>query len=254
MLFLLSKLVSIFLKPMVWTILCILFSFLTKREKRKKRLLCLGISILFIFSNPALINIVMSLHEGQIKPLGSLKGTYDYAIVLGGFSNLNYANDTPYTMNERGNRLMTTLELYNKGIAKKILISGGSGEVWNKSDSEAIVVRRFLINLGLPEEDIVIEPKSKNTYENAKFTKEILDQIQPNSNNILVTSAFHMPRAQRLFAKQGVSFDTYPTDFIKRPLNRPDHIFIPSAKAMWTWELIIKEWVGMITYKLAGKL
>lgn len=254
MVFYLSKLLYVFLKPLVWIIFFFTLSFFSKKEIRKKRFFIFGFSVLVIMSNPGLQNKVLSWYEGECIPIKDVKDNYDYVILLGGFSNLDRSSGNGYSMNERGNRLMTSLELFKSGKADKILVSGGCGDIWLEKESEAIVVQDFLIKLGLDSSSIIAEPKSRNTYENAVFTKKLLDQINPNAKCLLVTSAFHMPRAKRLFEKQGINITAHPTDFINRPLNRPDHIFIPSSKTLWTWEFIIKEWIGITLYKIVGKI
>lgn len=254
MTFYLSKLVFIFLKPLVWILLSFLIAFFIKNRKWKKRLITLGISMSFVFSNPALINLTLRAYEGESQPLNSINETYDYVIVLGGFSNLDRGAGTAFSTNERGNRLWTTLEIYHAGKAEKILVSGGAGDIWQDKESEAVVVRDFLYRMGVDSNDVVIESRSKNTYENAVFTKELLKGTQSNPRCLLVTSAFHMPRARRLFEKQKIDITPYSTDFMNRPLNRPNYIFIPSGKMLWLWDSIIKEWVGMISYKAMGRL
>lgn len=254
MLFYLSKLLYIFLKPLVWVTFSFICFFVFKKKVWKQRFLGFGVLVLLAMSNPGLQNIVLKWYEGESTPLSAVTADYDYVILLGGFSNLDKASGMGYSMNERGNRLMTTLELYKSGKADKILISGGAGDIWQDKESEAVVVKNFLIGLGLDSMDIITEHKSRNTYENAVFTRQLLQQIKPNAKCLLVTSAFHMPRAKGLFLKQNIHITAYPTDFINRPLNRPDHIIIPSSKALWTWEFIIKEWIGITLYRMAGKL
>ncbi len=255
MLFYLSKIVFIFLKPITWIVFLSLLSLITKRKKLRKWATLGSISLIIFFSNPAILNLVLSIYEGQATPFHQLDNDYDFVILLGGFSNLDKEDGTAYSMNERGNRLLTTMELYKQGNAAKILMTGGSGDIWQDKASEALVVQDFLLRMDMDSSDILVESKSRNTYENAKFTKELLNELQQgNAKCLLVTSAFHMPRAKRLFIKQGIDITPYPTDFMNRPLNRPDHIFLPSGKTLWLWDLIIKEWVGIISYRIAGKL
>lgn len=254
MAFYLSKLVFIFLKPVVWILLSFLIAFFIKHKKWKKRLVILGIGMSFVFSNPALMNLTLRAYEGEQQSLNSINETYDYVIVLGGFSNLDKGAGTAFSTTERGNRLWTALEIYQAGKADKILISGGAGDIWQEKASEAVVVQDFLYRMGIDSNNIVIESKSKNTYENAVFTKNLLEEINPTAKCLLVTSAFHMPRARRIFEKQKIDIVPYSTDFMNRPLNRPNYIFIPSGKMLWLWDTIIKEWVGMISYKMMGRL
>ena len=100
----------------------------------------------------------------------------------------------------------------------------------------------------------MIESNSKNTYENAVFTKKILDSLKINGNFLLVTSAYHMPRAMSVFKKAGFKNITpYLTNRIsgKRRFSF-DHLLIPNPDALFNLQFLIHEWVGYIIYKIKG--
>lgn len=252
--FYLSKLVYIFLKPVVWCCVSFLIALLFRKKQIFKKIILIPCLLMVVFSNPLLFNTVAGWWEGGKLPINDIGVDYDYVILLGGFSDYLPALEGQYLLNTRGNRLVASLELYRAGKAPKILISGGSGDIWEKRPSEAMQVKAFLLRMGLPEGDILVEPNSRNTYENALFTKKLLAASQPDAKCLLVTSAFHMPRAMRLFKKQGVDATPYATDFMARPPNRPDNIIVPSAQTLWYWDVLIKEWVGMVVYWMKGDL
>src|SRR5258706_7873052 len=81
------------------------------------------------------------------------------------------------------------------------------------------MVKKFLVEIGIPPEDIIIENKSNNTYENAIFTKEILQRDFPNGRFLLFTAAFHMRRAVACFKKVGMEVTPYGTDRYSGPRN-----------------------------------
>ena len=100
---------------------------------------------------------------------------------------------------------------------------------------------------------ILIEVKSRNTYENAKFSAELLSDLGIESNLLLSTSSTHMYRSALCFKKQGVNFDTFPVDQVS--YNREltlDTLFIPNAKTLQNWYDLIHEWLGIVSYKIAG--
>ena len=107
------------------------------------------------------------------------------------------------------NRLLTAVRLQRK-LGVPILLSGG--QVYEDTGAEAKIARRILIDLGVPEEQILVETRSINTTQNARYSAEIL-RTQGLTQPILVTSAFHMKRAVLNFKKQGIDVVPYPADY-----------------------------------------
>ncbi|MBQ1416500.1 MAG: YdcF family protein, partial [Selenomonas sp.] len=107
------------------------------------------------------------------------------------------------------NRLLTAVRLQKK-LAVPIILSGG--QVYSDSGPEAVIAKRILMDLGVPEDKIIVESKSINTTQNAKFSTEIMRERGLNKP-ILVTSAFHMRRSVLNFAKNGMEVTAYPSDY-----------------------------------------
>ena len=108
---------------------------------------------------------------------------------------------------------------------------------------------------GVPDSVITVEPEAVNTYENAVKTAEILNRDFPNQKYLLITSAFHMKRSELCLKKQNITFDTFPAGYLTdRPNFNFENVVIPSAAALGKWEHLIKEWVGIATYKVMGYL
>ena len=107
------------------------------------------------------------------------------------------------------NRLLTAVRLQRK-LGVPILLSGG--QVYEDTGAEAKIARRILIDLGVPESKILVETRSINTTQNARYSAEIL-RAQGLTQPILVTSAFHMKRAVLNFKKQGIDVVPYPADY-----------------------------------------
>ena len=108
------------------------------------------------------------------------------------------------------NRLLTSVRLYRK-LHVPILLSGG--QVYSDTGAEAKIASKVLKSLGVDDNDIIVETRSINTTQNAKFSAEILQQ-KKLSKPILVTSAFHMKRAVLNFEQQGIDVIPYPTDYM----------------------------------------
>ena len=102
-------------------------------------------------------------------------------------------------------------------------------------------------------EDILIEDISRNTYENAKYAKELIIDHELKGPFLLSTSACHMRRSLACFDKQELQVDAFPVDYLsgKREFN-PDRLFRPKSHVLKSWNALIHEWVGFLFYKIAG--
>ncbi len=253
MFFVLSKTLFFLLTPINWIVGLLLYSFFGKHEKRTRRAFKWALMILVILSNPLLSNTIFKWWEDEAVPVAELEGVYDIAIVLGGFADVNeYPRDRLH-LGEGADRLTNALELYKMGKVRKILITSGSAMVVGEKVSEGKITGDFLSRIGIPESDVIIEPNSRNTHENAVYTAKILKEQYPDARCLLITSAFHFPRAGRAFKKAGVTFTPYPTDILSDNFKAtPSKLILPSVSSLNTWQMLIKEWVGLAAYKVLG--
>ncbi|MFT3705987.1 MAG: YdcF family protein [Agriterribacter sp.] len=252
--FILSKLLTFLLNPMLWVIFFLLWGLFTKKEKRKKKCYITAVALLFFFSNPFIIKKLILLYQAErydLKP-GEV---YSAGILLGGFSGMNKTDNKTY-FNENGDRFIQTAELYKTGHIKKIIVAAGDASIINKNDfREADFAQQQLVNLGIPPADIWIDRDSRNTAENAVNAKKIIDSVHLTPPFLLITSAIHLPRAQKTFTKAGVTVRGYPCAFMVTPFESyafEDYV-IPSGGAMKNWSIYLREVVGMLMYKLTGK-
>lgn len=254
MFFVLSKILAFFVRPLVWIIFCFLASYFLKRPRLKRGLFWTGIFMLILFSNSYISNRVMLWWE-PAPVLFKTLGQYDVAIVFTGVTKGSKSPDDRVYFNMDADRITHTLQLYNEGKVKRILVSGGLGFQQKTSSTAAERLRSFLVMAGVPDSDITVEPDAANTYENAVNSAKILKEQFPNQRYLLVTSAFHMKRASLCLEAQGISFDKFPAGFrTDRPTAKFDDIFIPRSSAIDRWEVIIKEMAGIATYRLIGYL
>lgn len=209
--------------------------------------------MLLVFGNSFLINELLSLWEIPATPLSEINQTYDVAIVLTGITSIDQKPRDRVYFNRGADRLMHALQLYKIGKVKHILISGGSGNIVGSKESEAEELAEVLKMCGVPGKDITVENKSRNTRENALFSAQVLGEKFPNQSYLLITSAFHMRRAEGCFQKAGVPVTTFTTDFYSAPRKfTPDRLLIPSEGALGKWYLLCHEILGFLTYKLIG--
>jgi uncharacterized SAM-binding protein YcdF (DUF218 family) len=160
-------------------------------------------------------------------------------------------------INDAGDRILYAAQLVKQGCAPRLIISGGNVPFMRRiGGSLARVNRRLLTGpLSVDSSVILLEQNSRNTYENAVFTKKMLDSLQFSPSVILVTSAMHMRRAAALFTKAGCTVFPAPTDYRADVPYRfhPVYIF-PNAAALYNSTCALHEIYGIIAYKLLGRL
>jgi uncharacterized SAM-binding protein YcdF (DUF218 family) len=178
--------------------------------------------------------------------------TYETGIVLGGM--VQYDRDFDrLQFSGSSDRLLQAIELYKRRKIKKIFFTGGSGSILHADIKEAPLVKRYLLTIGIPEEDIIIESESKNTRENAVNTRHIIDSLSLKGPFLLVTSAFHMRRSLGCFKKVGLDVVSYSTDrYSGKPMFVFDNLFIPSTQALEDWDLLLHEVTGYWVYHVSG--
>ena len=254
MFFILSKILAVFIQPITWILSCLIGSVLVRGMKWKKRLFFTGVALLLLFSNQYLSNRMMLWWESAPVPIASLD-TYDVGIVFTGVTKGSKRPRDRVYFNLGADRITHTLQLYNEGKIKHILISGGLGFQQVSNSVAAERLRSFLLMANVPDSVITVEPMAVNTYENAVKSAEILNRDFPNQKYLLITSAFHMKRSSLCLAKQDIAFDEFPAGYLTDyPTMNFDDLFMPKSDAILRWEKLSKEWVGIMTYRLMGYL
>ncbi|MEI2417703.1 YdcF family protein [Orrella sp. JC864] len=174
----------------------------------------------------------------------------DAIVVLGGHTANSRANwFEAYDPKTARPRIDRAAELYKAGRAGKVVLSGGAleGQV-----SEAQGMAHGLRQLGVPDSALILENSSRTTYENAALTLQTL-QDHDIRTVLLVTSALHMPRAMAAFRKQGIAVVAAPNvPQIVPPQNPPLPRWWPDMRTMDASRSIIKEYVGLMVYRLRG--
>jgi len=253
MFFFLSKTLSYLLKPLVIITGLFVLSWTLKNPKWKKRLFITAISLLLFFSNDFIANEVMRAWEIRLTRFDDIKKKYEYGILLCGVAKIEVEPRDRVYIGAAADRVNHTLELYKRGFIRKILISGGSGRLFNVDEKEADQLSSLLQIMGVPREDILIENLSRNTHESAVEVQKMLAGITTRDQCILITSAFHMRRSIACFNKVGWSTDHFCADIWSHNRNfYPDTLIVPKTEAIAVWNLLLKEWMGYISYSLVG--
>ncbi len=251
MFFILSKLLRVFLTPVFWMFALFVIALIVKQKKLKIRFYFTSVLLLIIFTNPFIADEFMRQWEVPAVQHEELL-TYDVGILLTGMCTYDKQFDRT-NFNQASDRMLQCMDLYHKGIIRKIFISGGSGKVREPDFLEAKLIYDFLVQSGIPKEDIAYETVSRNTHENAVESARYLQPENSYETYLLITSAFHMRRAAACFANEGFEFACYSTDrFTGDRKFHIEHLIIPNASALNRWDVLFREWTGIIMYKLKG--
>jgi uncharacterized SAM-binding protein YcdF (DUF218 family) len=168
--------------------------------KNKKKLIYIAIGVLYIISTPIFSNNFFKLVEGNEyrKPISAIDSA-DAIVVLSGMLEINEVGDSNYVEWEDPDRFFGGIALFKAGKAQKLIFTGGKMP-WDKAKkTEGDVLKEYAISNGIPSEKIFVTKDVENTADEAVAVKGL---IKPSKRIILVTSPYHMYRAQRLFEKQ----------------------------------------------------
>jgi uncharacterized SAM-binding protein YcdF (DUF218 family) len=256
MFFLISKLSAFFLTPsnLLGALLCAgAILIWTRFYEVGKRLLSVGVFLLAVFGIfPTASLLLLPLTE-RFPAWTNQDGDPDGIIILGGGGinpQISVARNTVEVSNSAA-RVTSVAELARRYPRARIVISGGSGELFGIAASEAPLIARLLESFGVAPDRIVFEDRSRNTAENALFSRDL---IKPRRGErwLLVTSAYHMPRAVGCFRRVGFMVEAYSVDW-----QTPGWIALTSitnlSEGLSRTDLAVHEWLGLIAYWITGR-
>jgi uncharacterized SAM-binding protein YcdF (DUF218 family) len=243
----LHKILPTFVLPIMLVIIVILIGL----TRDKKKIIYIALGVLYIMSTPIFSNNFFKLVEGREyrKPISTIDSA-DAVVVLSGMLEINEVGDSTYIEWGDPDRFFGGTSLLKAGKAQKLVFTGGKMP-WDKAiKTEGAVLKEYAIANGILSDKIFVTKDVENTADEAVAVKEL---ISPSKRIILVTSAFHMYRAQKLFEKQGFIVIPYKVDY-KSERNKEITIldFLPSSKYLKNVETGLREIMGRILYRLKG--
>jgi uncharacterized SAM-binding protein YcdF (DUF218 family) len=208
--------------------------------------------LLWLAATPWLSRSVQSLLEHRAgEAIAESLPRADAIVVLGGTLLPPDASGGAANLSSAADRLVYAAQLYALGKAPVILISGGNS-AGAASNAESVHAGALLASWGIPESAILTETESINTYENAVYSKLMLDQ-HGLKTVLLVTSAMHMPRALATLRSAGINATPAPTDFeASGPGPSGLDAWIASPAALEVTSRVLKEYVGWLVYRNRG--
>lgn len=201
------------------------------------------------------IGVVLTVPlEARFPRWDPARGAPTGIVVLGGaVSPILSAVHRQVALNDSAERITAAVELARKYPNARIVFSGGNASLFPGRLREATFAARQFEDLGLPPGRVELEPESRNTEENAVFTKRIVEP-KPEERWLLVTSAMHMPRAVGVFRQAGFPVEAYPVDY--RSAGWRDLRLIPTSfvGGLNRTDRAAHEWVGLLAYWIAGRI
>lgn len=253
--FYLSKILWFFANPFHLVMLLAFISLLTlylKWYRTCKLFLTVATLTMITMSIYPVGDLVLSPLEKRFPRPQQLPEKVDGIIILGGSIKLkeSAAWETMET-NGSAERILKGAALAKAYPEAKLVFTGGSGLMMDAGKTEAAIAELMLLEQGIESNRIILEDKSRNTYQNATLTKEILSE-NISGNWILVTSAFHMPRSVGVFRGVGWKTIPFPVDYKSLPSEHRTFRF-DYEKNMRSLAWAMHEWIGLAAYYYTGK-
>lgn len=260
----LSKFAPLLVYPLGLGCLLLLAALLFYRKRRFSFwLIFVSFVILFAASNRYVAFPLAHALEWKHIPTQEPPAS-DVIIVLGGATEPQTAPRPTVELNGAADRLFYGAQLYHEGKSSRVLLSGGDIDFLSMGDqTPADDMSQVMQMLGVPQDALILQGKSRNTYEDALYSCQLMKENHLESA-ILVTSATHMERAARLFAKQGCAVTPAPADFTVTETSwerlwHPNFEelminLIPSYSNLGLTTKILKEYFGIWVYSLRGWL
>lgn len=255
MFFVLSKVFWFLVQPLALILLALAAGFLALALNFTRTGLGLaGFSLLAlaVVSLSPLGLLMMSVLENRI-PRPDLPQNVAGIIVLGGAIDTRISGTRDEAeLNHAADRLTSALALSRQYPDAQVVFTGGSAAVIGEGVPESVPARELFLSLGLEPERLLLEEESRNTYENALYTRRLVEPAE-GETWLLVTSAYHMPRSLGCFRKAGFAVTPFPVDY-QTPAGSA--VWRPSAATIRNVEKVhfaIREYIGLFAYWLTDR-
>ncbi len=255
MFFYLSKLFAFFTRPSnVLFVLAVagIVLMATRYARAGRRLTVASVLLLVALGLSPLGGTLLRVLENRFPAWDPARGAPDGIVVLGGAVNpdISEARGT-VALGSEAERMTEIAALARRYPNARIVYTGGSARILG-GPREADYAMQLWESFGIARTRILVERESRNTEENARFTRALVAP-KPGERWLLVTSSYHMPRAVGVFRKAGFEVEPYPVDWVSTGRSR-----IPGLAASVAWGLgaidaAAHEWVGLLAYRLTGR-
>ena len=251
MFFVLSKVFWILAQPSHWLGFLVLATAISLllRWNRAARFFSVAAALLLVLAGFLAVPLARNLEDRYPRP--PWPAHVDGILVLGsGFDTALFrARGAPAT-NEGIWRLEAGFAAARRYPGARLVFSGGSGALGGAPFSEAETARMVLAEMGQDPKQLTLEARSRNTYENILFSKEIV-KPKPGEVWLLVTAAMHMPRAMAIARKLDWPMTPWPSDYLTAPSGGGNLLSVTGNLSYIDY--VVHEWIGLFAYRLSGK-
>jgi len=255
----LSKLTALLWQPLTWvaTILGLGVILLFVRQERLRkagRLLCVAAAALLLLLDwrPLPDALVRSLEDRYVAPTGSLSEFHGMVVLGGAFRRDDGRGHRQIALGCAGERVVVPVPIMNQYAHMRLLFTGGDASILSgQREPEADVARAYFERIGIDMTRVVTESASRNTYENAVFSRAV-NGIDASKPWLLVTSASHMPRALATFRKAGWNVTPYPVDYETAVGNY--WLSYGQYEGVLAWQTALREYLGIAFYWITNRI
>jgi uncharacterized SAM-binding protein YcdF (DUF218 family) len=227
---------------------------LTRFARLGRALIVFAILLLAVCGLTPLCNFLIYPLEARFPQWDASRGAPDGIIVLGGpiDTDVSAGRQTPVVRNA-ADRMFAAAELARRFPNARIVFTGGSPNLLSADAKEADYAAEILEGLGIARDRLIMERLSRNTYENAEFTKAMVNP-KPGERWLLVTSAYHMPRSVGLFRRAGFVVEPYPVDWRTGGAAQLMSANSLASENLKQTDIAVREWLGLVAYRLTGRI
>ena len=256
MFFVLSKTLGVALLPtnlLIGLALLGVLLLLTRFAFAGRKLIVFAILLLAICGFSPLGGLLLYPLENRFPAWDASGQPPDGIVVLGGpiDADISLAHQRP-VIRAAADRIIAAAVLARKYPNARIIFSGGSANLISNDAREADYAAIVLESLGIAKSRLTTERGSRNTFENAEFSKE-LAAPKPGERWLLVTSAYHMPRAIGLFRKVGFAVEPYPVDWKIGSWTDLSSFTNLATEGLVRTDVALREWIGLVAYRITYK-
>ncbi len=254
--FYLSKLTVFLMQPLYWVValvvLALAISVVKPGLRAVRSLLAVALSLVLLIGWTPLSNAALRTLEDRHQPPTGDLSRFSGMVVLGGvFAGDDGRGHGQIVLGCAGERVVEPIPIMNQHPKMRLLFTGGEAALFPRGEPEAGVARGYFERMGIPSERLIFEEASRNTFENAVLSAK-LPAVDIKAPWLLVTSASHMPRALATFAHAGWNVTAYPVDYTSVVnASLTDYSLIGGA---YSWQVVLREYVGGLVYGATGKL
>lgn len=240
----LHKILPLIFSPLILVIGLIILGIIFNLRKFS----LIGLIVLILSSLPIISNKFIAYLEKDYQPIEIADvENVDAIVVLSGMIRvIGDEENLKYEFTDSVDRFFAGLDLFNNNKSPILILTRGKMP-WSIGIAEGEYLKELAIKYGVSEENIILTDEVQNTDQEAKAIKEILTE---DAKIILVTSAFHMPRAEKVFKAANINLIPYPVDFQNSKSKTTMMDFIPSAGSLFDTSHFVREMIGRLYYNL----